>query len=60
MAESVNTAMRQIALFFGQTVDDVRLSEEDARQLRQTIDRLRSSIANLRLESDATADDRAA
>jgi methyl-accepting chemotaxis protein len=60
VAESVSTAMRQITVFFGQTADEVRLSEADTAQLRQTIDQLRASIVNLKLESDVTAGERAA
>ncbi len=51
VANKVSAAMGQIAEFFEQTATDVRLSELDATGLRQTIDGLRASIANLKLDA---------
>jgi len=51
VANKVSAAMGQIAEFFEQTATDVRLSELDATGLRQTIDGLRASIANRKLDA---------
>jgi methyl-accepting chemotaxis protein len=57
VATAVSTAMAQIMTFFAQIADGVRLSEQDATQLRLTIDHLRNSIANLKLAADEPAAD---
>jgi len=60
VATSVGAAMGQFTTFFRQTAEGVRLSEVDATLLRQTIDALRSSIANLKIAEGAQPNDQAA
>ena len=60
MANAVNAAMQQIITFFGQTAAGVQLSEVDARQLGQTIEGLRASISNLKVDEDVIVGARAA
>lgn len=60
VATSVGAAMGQFASFFRQTAEGVHLSELDATLLRQTIDALQSSIANLKIVEGAQPDNQAA
>jgi len=60
VANAVNAAMQQIITFFGQTAAGVQLSEVDARQLGQTIEGLRASISNLKVDEDVIVGARAA
>ena len=60
VANAVNLAMQQIIAFFDQTATGVGLSETDAENLRLTIDTLRGSISNLKVDEDLLASGKAA
>jgi methyl-accepting chemotaxis protein len=59
VAEAVSTAMEQITAFFSQTAAGVHVSEAEATQLHETIDGLRDSIANLKVDDDEHLTNRA-